>query len=439
MTVIGSGLAGSEAAWQLARFGVPVRLYEMRPHVMPPAHTTDRCAELVCSNSFRAADGTSAAGTLKRELRSLGSLVMQAADESSVPAGSALAVDRLAFAERVTERVTRHRLIDLMREEVTSLPDGRVIIATGPLTSSAMEAVLTALTGPDRLAFYDAAAPIVAAESIDLSVAFPASRYDKGQGADYLNCPLSQQQYDSFVALLRDARCVTRRAFERAELFHACQPVEEVARSGHDTLRFGAMKPVGLLDPRSGERPWAVVQLRPENLARTAFNLVGFQTGLTFAEQRRVLRTIPGLKDAEFLRYGVVHRNTFVDSPRLLDPTLAVRHERRVRLAGQITGTEGYLEAAASGLIAALNTVCDLHGHPPFVLPRSTALGALLRYATDVETTEYQPMHVNWGFVPPLHPPVRGKRARYQAYSHRAADDLAKTLAAHPLTATERP
>lgn len=406
----------------------------MRPGVMTPAHSTDCCAELVCSNSFRAADGSSAAGTLKRELRALGSLVIQAADETAVPAGSALAVDRHLFARRVTEELTRHPLIDVVREEVTTLLDGRLIIATGPLSSPAMEAVLTELVGTDRLAFYDAAAPIISADSVDLTVAFPASRYGRGGGADYLNCPLSRPQYDSFVALVRDARRVAPHKFERTDLFHACQPVEEIARSGDDTLRFGAMKPVGLLDPRTGERPWAVVQLRPENLARTAFNLVGFQTSLTFAEQRRVFRTIPGLEAAEFLRYGVIHRNTFVDTPRLLDCTLAVRHERRVRLAGQLTGTEGYLEAAASGLLAALNTVSDLRGYPPVILPESTALGALVAYATDPGTSAYQPMHVNWGLVPPLEPPVRGKRARYEAYATRAAKALATALGTHPLT-----
>lgn len=437
MTVVGSGLAGSEAAWQLARFGVPVRLYEMRPHVMPPAHTTDLFAELVCSNSLRAADERSAAGSLKRELRALRSLVMEVAEETSVPAGSALAVDREAFARRVTERVSTHDLIDVVREEVTSLPEGRVIIATGPLTSPAMDVVLTDLLGSHRLAFYDAAAPIVAADSIDRSVAFQASRYDLGSGGDYLNCPLTPSQYDSFITLLLDARKVVPREFERADLFHACQPVEEVARSGRDTLRFGAMKPVGLLDPRSGKRPWAVVQLRPENREQTAFNLVGFQTSLTFEEQRRVFRTIPGLESAEFLRYGVIHRNTFVDSPRLLDTTLALRGEGRIRLAGQITGTEGYLEAAACGLVAAVNTVCELLGHPRLVLPRSTALGALLAYVTDPDTARFQPMHVNWGLVPPLIPPVKGKRARYEAYATRAAHALAEACATHPLLATE--
>jgi methylenetetrahydrofolate--tRNA-(uracil-5-)-methyltransferase len=433
VTVVGGGLAGSEAAWQLARHGVGVRLYEMRPTTTSPAHSTNGLAELVCSNSFKGTDPSSATGTLKLELARLGSLVLETAHQTAVPAGAALAVDRDAFSQAITCRLQDHPLIEIVREEVTRLPDGKCIFSTGPLTSAAMEEVLTELVGSDRLAFFDAAAPIIDAETIDRSVAFAASRYGKGGGADYLNCPLDREQYDAFVEALTGARRVRSHEFEQAELFQACQPVEEVARNGIDALRFGALKPVGLTDPRTGERPWAVVQLRPENAAGTAYNLVGFQTNLTFGEQGRVFRMIPGLAGAEFLRHGVMHRNTFVDAPSLLDATLAVRDTPRVRMAGQLTGTEGYLEAAGSGLLAALNTVADLTGAPPVILPRTAALGALVAYATDPATVNYQPMHVNWGLVPPLAPPVRGKRNRYAAYARRSADDLARSIANHPL------
>jgi methylenetetrahydrofolate--tRNA-(uracil-5-)-methyltransferase len=433
VTVVGGGLAGSEAAWQLARHGVGVSLYEMRPTTTSPAHSTSGLAELVCSNSFKGTDPSSATGTFKRELARLGSLVLETAHQTAVPAGAALAVDRDAFSEAITSRLQAHPLIEILREEVTGLPDGRCIIATGPLTSSGMEEALTGLVGPDRLAFYDAAAPIVDAVTIDRSVAFAASRYGKGGGSDYLTCPLDRGQYVAFIEALTSARRVRSHEFEQADLFQACQPVEEVARNGIDALRFGALKPVGLTDPRTGERPWAVVQLRPENAAGTAYNLVGFQTNLTFGEQGRVFRMIPGLADADFLRYGVMHRNTFVNAPSLLDATLAVRSTPHVRMAGQLTGTEGYLEAAGSGLLAALNTVAYLTGAPPVVLPRTTALGALVAYATDPATVNYQPMHVNWGLVPPLVPPVSGKRNRYAAYARRAADDLSGFLPSHPL------
>lgn len=399
------------------------------------AHTTADFAELVCSNSFKGQDPTSATGTLKREMEALGSLVFEVARRTAVPAGAALAVDRGVFAQQVTDRISSHPLIDIVRSEVAELPAGPLIIATGPLTSEAMEASLSSLVGQERLAFYDAAAPIVDGATIDRTKAFAASRYEKGGGEDYLNCPLAPDDYDALLAGLLSARRVTPHDFERNSLFQACQPIEEVARSGNDALRYGALKPVGLTDPQTGERPWAVVQLRAENAARTAYNLVGFQTSLAFDEQRRVFRLIPGLHDAEFLRYGVMHRNTFVDAPAVLDPTLAVRSDRRVRLAGQLTGTEGYLEAAATGLLAALNTVADLLGLGPLILPPTTALGSLIAYATDPDTTGYQPMHVNWGLVPPLEHPVRGKRARYGAYAARAAADLSDALSQHPLTA----
>ncbi len=429
VTIIGGGIAGCECALQLATRGIPVTLLEMRPTVMGPAHRTDHLGELVCSNSFKGTDPTSATGTLKSELERLGSHVMRAARTCAVPAGAALAVDRECFARSLTESVGAHPLIEVVREEATSIPDGDVVVATGPLTSPGFERALTDLIGEKRLAFWDAAAPIVDAATIDRSVVFAASRYEKGGGADYLNCPMDRETYERFISELVTARRVTLKEFETADLFQACQPIEEVARTGLDAPRYGALKPVGLNDPRTGERPWAVVQLRPENRALTAYNLVGFQTNLTFSEQRRVFSSIPGLRDAEFLRYGVMHRNTFIDAPRLLDATLALHGDPRVRFAGQITGTEGYLEAAAGGLLTALGLIAERTGSRQPVLPPTTALGALIAYATDSQTTRYQPMHVNWGLVPPLEPPVRGKRARYVAYASRAAADLGEYLA----------
>lgn len=431
VTVIGGGLAGSEAAWQLAERGIHVRLLEMRPDVMTPAHHTGDLAELVCSNSLKSEDPTTAAGLLKSELAALGSIVLKVALETKVAAGSALAVDRGEFSERLTHLIATHPLIEVIREEVSELPDGRVIIATGPLTSTAFEPVLSDLIGGDRLAFFDAAAPIIDAETIDRDVVFAASRYGKGGGADYLNAPFTRDEYDRFYDALIEARRTTEKDFERRELFQACQPVEEVGRTGRDALRYGALKPVGLTDPRDGQRPWAVVQLRSENQACSAYNLVGFQTNLTFGEQHRVFRMIPGLEHAEFLRHGVMHRNTFIDAPRLLDQTLALRSQPRVRFAGQLTGTEGYVEAAASGLLAAVNTWADLVGAPAIVLPGTTALGSLVAYATDPATHPYQPMHVNFGIIPPLDVRVKGKRERYAAYSERAMADLASWILGH--------
>lgn len=424
VTVIGGGLAGCEATFQLAVRGVPVTLLEMRPQTPSPAHHTADLAELVCSNSLKSGDPATAAGMLKRELTDLGSLVMACARATAVPAGGALAVDRGAFSRLVTRIVTGMPGVDVVRTEADDVPDGQVIIATGPLTSPALEVPLAALVRDSRLAFFDAAAPIVDAETIDRSVCFAQSRYDKGGSADYLNCPMERDAYEAFIGELVNARRVTAKDFETSDLFHACQPAEEIARRGSDALRFGAMKPVGLTDPSTGRRPWAVVQLRPENVEGTAYNLVGFQTNLTFSEQARVLRMIPGLENAEFLRYGVMHRNTFLDAPRLLTPDLALREHPRIRIAGQLSGTEGYLEAAASGLVAAVGIVAVAAGAGPVVLPRETALGALLDYATDPATSPYQPMHVNFGLMPPLEPPVRGKRDRYAAYSARGEDSL---------------
>jgi methylenetetrahydrofolate--tRNA-(uracil-5-)-methyltransferase len=419
VTVIGGGLAGSEAAFQLGVRGVPVRLVEMRPVGSGPAHHTAGLGELVCSNSLKSDDPATAAGMLKRELATLGSIALACARATAVPAGGALAVDRAGFSNLLTRTIGELASVTVVRQEASEIPEGDVIVATGPLTSPALEPALSRLAGPDRLAFYDAAAPIVDAVTIDRSVCFAASRYDKGGTADYLNCPMDRGQYEAFIAALVDARRVTAKEFEASELFHACQPVEEIARRGADALRFGPMKPVGITDPATGLRPWAVVQLRAENREGTAYNLVGFQTNLTFPEQERVLRMIPGLAHAEFLRFGVMHRNTFVDAPRLLTPDLALRAHPRVRVAGQLAGTEGYLEAAAGGLVAALGLLEASAGRGPVVLPRETSLGALLAYATDQGTSPYQPMHVNFGLMEPLVPPVRGKRERYAAYAER--------------------
>ena len=432
VTIIGAGIAGCEAAWQLAVRGIPVRLHEMRPEVRSLAHHTSLYAELVCSNSFKSDEEQTAAGLLKRELEDLGSLVMKTARRSSVPAGAALAVDREHFSRTITEAVTGHPGIEVVTGEATSIPEGDVIVAAGPLASDAIAAALSEIVGAERLAFFDAAAPIVDASSIDGTIAFPASRWSKGEETDYLNCPLDRPEYEAFVEALISARRVTVRDFEKRELFQACQPIEEIARSGVDAIRYGALKPVGIIDPRTGLRPWAVVQLRAETRDRTAYNLVGFQTNLAFPEQERVIRMIPGLGDARILRYGVMHRNTFVDAPKLLTPSLAVRQMPRLRLAGQITGTEGYLEAAASGLLAALDVFCDRMGHPAPVLPSDTALGSLIAYATSPDTTGYQPMHVNFGLVPPLDPPVRGKRERYAAYSARARTSMRTFLDERP-------
>lgn len=430
VTVVGGGLAGSECALQLARRGVPVTLYEMRPKVSSPAHRTDGFAELVCSNSLKATRIDSAAGLLKEELTRMGSVVLSCAREAAVPAGGALAVDRDAFSRLVGERIASEPLITVVREEVTQIPDGRVVIAAGPLCSPALSDAVLALVGGEALSFFDAAAPIVDASTLDLSVLFRQSRYETEETGDYLNAPFTKDEYEAFITELVGAERVVLRDFERGGLFQACQPAEEVARTGRDALRFGAMKPVGLTDPRTGRRPWAALQLRAENREGTAYNLVGFQTNLTFGEQKRVFRMVPGLEQAEFFRYGVMHRNTFVDAPHVLDRTFAVPGTT-VRLAGQITGTEGYTEAIASGLLAALNTYADLTGAEPVALPRTGALGALVAYATDPATEGYQPMHVNFGLVPPLTDGVRrGKRDRYRVYAERGLADFEAYVAA---------
>lgn len=432
VTVVGAGLAGSECALQLARRGVRVRLFEQRPTAASPAHHTDRFAELVCSNSLKSMKPETAAGLLKSELTKMGSALLKVARQTSVPAGGALAVNREEFSTKVTELVEAEPLIEVVREEVRSIPEGPCVIAAGPLCSDALFQAVSAVVGRDAMSFYDAAAPIVDADSLDRSVIFEQSRYEEGGLGDYLNCPMSKDEYDAFLKALLSAERVIARDFEQADLFCACQPVEEVARTGYKSLCFGALKPVGLTDPRTGRRPWAAVQLRAENAAHTAYNLVGFQTNLTWPEQRRVFRMVPGLGEAEFLRYGVMHRNSFVDAPHVLDRTFAIP-ETGVRLAGQITGTEGYVEAIASGLLAALNTYADLTGAAPVSLPVTGALGSLAAYATDPATKDYQPMHVNYGIVPPIELSGRvSKTQKREALAARAAADLDAYLASRP-------
>ncbi len=431
VTVVGGGLAGSECALQLARRGVRVRLIEQRPEQESPAHHTGWLAELVCSNSLKSTKEDSAAGQLKWELELMGSELLECARLTSVPAGGALAVDRNEFSRCVTERVLSSDNIELVRARADSIPEGPCVIAAGPLCADALFEDIARHVGGDRLSFYDAAAPIVDADSIDRSVIFMQSRYGNQGEGDYLNCPLNREEYEAFIEALVSAERVCSKDFEQRDLFCACQPAEEVARTGRDSLRFGAMKPVGLVDPRTGKRPWAAVQLRAENSAHTAYNLVGFQTNLTWGEQRRVFRMIPGLENAEFLRYGVMHRNSFVDAPHALDGTFAIPGTR-VRLAGQITGTEGYVEAIASGLLAALNVHAELKGTAAVKLPTTGSLGSLVSYATSPETVDYQPMHVNFGLFPPLENAPRNKEARRLAYVERARADLTDYLSSRP-------
>jgi methylenetetrahydrofolate--tRNA-(uracil-5-)-methyltransferase len=426
--VVGGGLAGSEAAWQLAQRGIDVALYEMRPEQMTPAHASGQLAELVCSNSLGSNLLDRAPGLLKEELRYLGSLVVACADATAVPAGGALAVDREAFAELVTARLMKSPRVQLRREEVRTIPDnGPVILATGPLTSPALTAEIGALTGTDHLYFYDAMAPIVQADSLDLSVVFRASRYEQGEGqGDYLNCPMNREEYERFVKELINAETIALRGFEREDrrFFEACLPVEVLARRGEKALAFGPLKPVGLKDPRTGRRPYAVVQLRQDNRAATLFNLVGFQTNLKWGEQERVFRLIPGLEQAEFVRFGQMHRNTFINSPTLLRPTMQLQERPDLLLAGQITGTEGYIGSVGSGLVAGINAARLIEGKEAVTFPATTMIGGLCDYVCTADPDNFQPMKANFGLMPPLDPPVRNKRARYAAYARRALTDL---------------
>lgn len=422
ITIIGAGLAGCEAAWQAAKRGVPVSLHEMKPLKFSPAHSMEGLAELVCSNSLRGESLENAVGLLKEELRRAGSLFMAAADATRVPAGGALAVDRELFSGYITDKIAAHPLIELVRGEVTDIPgEGLVVIASGPLTSDALAGRIGVLTGP-YLYFYDAIAPIVEADSVDMTKAFPASRYGKGEGDDYLNCPLTEEEYKAFVAALLAAEKVPARAFEKVVHFEGCMPVEEMAERGIDTLRFGPMKPVGLVDPRTGAEPYAVVQLRQENRDGTMFNLVGFQTKLTWPEQRRVFRMIPGLEQAEFGRLGSMHRNTYINAPQLLLPTCQMKEEPRLLFAGQITGVEGYVESAASGFLAGVNAARLVRGREPVVPPATTALGSLVGHITNAEARHFQPMNVNYGLFPALPGKVKKKERRARLAERALAD-----------------
>ena len=443
--VIGGGLAGVEAAWQAAGAGARVRLYEMRPTKQTPAHRTDKLAEIVCSNSLKSDEAGSASHLLKEELRRGNSLVMSAAAATRVPAGAALAVDRQKFAEYITERIEANPNIEIVREEATAIPPEAVaIIATGPLTSEALTNEIMKLTGDDQLYFYDAIAPIVAADSVDRSIAFPAARYGKG-GDDYLNCPFDKEQYSHFYQNLIAANSVPLQRFEETRWFESCLPIEELARRGVDTLRFGPMKPVGLFDPRTGREPYAAVQLRQENLMADAFSMVGFQNHLRYGEQARVLRLIPGLERAEFLQFGQIHRNTYINSPRVLTATMQVRSASNIFFAGQITGVEGYVESVAMGWLAGLNAARLLMGKELLIAPPRSAIGALARYVSSAETKNYQPVNITFALLQALTPEqarsVRGKRERHLLQVKLALEEwdewLQKTaIESEPLMAT---
>ena len=425
--VIGAGLAGSEAAWQLARRGIPVELREMKPQKMTPAHHSPYFGELVCSNSLRSDQLENAVGLLKEELRRCGSLIMACADGHRVEAGGALAVDRTAFSAAITEKLRSHPNITVLEGEVTEIPrSGNVIFATGPLTSEALSAEIARLFPDSRyLNFFDAAAPLVTFDSVDMDSAWFASRYDRGT-PDYINCPLTREEYDLFWQELTQAQEAEVHGFEDAGVFEGCMPVEVMARRGRDTLCYGPLKPVGLKDPRTGKEPYAVVQLRKDNAQGTIYNMVGFQTHLKWGEQKRVFSLIPALKNAEYVRYGVMHRNTFLDSPRLLDRYYRVRTEPRVRFAGQITGVEGYVESTASGCLTAMELARELLGKPPIDFPQETAMGALALYISEESVVHFQPMNVNFGLIPPLGYRVKGKRNKNAELSKRALEALEK-------------
>ncbi len=426
--VVGAGLAGSEAAWQLARQGIEVELVEMKPKKRTPAHTSDLFCELVCSNSLRGASLENAPGLLKEELRRFGSLIMLSADENRVEAGGALAVDREGFARGVTERLRSHPLIRIVEEEVTEIPDGDVIIATGPLTSEPLADAIARFFGESSaLSFYDAAAPIVTADSIDMESAFYASRYGKG-GADYINCPMNRDEYLAFRTELMSAEEAEVHGFEDGKVFEGCMPVEVMARRGEDTLRYGPLKPRGIFDPKTGRQPYAVVQLRRDNREGTLFNIVGFQTHLKHPEQKRVFSMIPALAKANFVRYGVMHRNTYLNSPLLLDRFYRARKQPRVAFAGQMTGVEGYIESCASGLYAAMNMGLRLRGKPPIELDDYTAIGALAKYISGDAVGDFQPMNVNFGIMQPWDGGKMKKRERYRAISERSLEFISKLL-----------
>ncbi|MBO2945765.1 FADH(2)-oxidizing methylenetetrahydrofolate--tRNA-(uracil(54)-C(5))-methyltransferase TrmFO [Paenibacillus sp. F411] len=433
VTVIGAGLAGSEAAWQLASRGVPVTLYEMRPVVKTPAHHTDQFAELVCSNSLRANGMSNAVGVLKEEMRMLNSLVIGSADRNAVPAGGALAVDRDGFSGEITETLHQHPLIEVVNEELQHIPEeGIVVIATGPLTSPALSQQIRELMGEDYFYFYDAAAPIIEKDSIDMSKVYLASRYDKGEAA-YLNCPMTEEEFDRFYEALISAEVAELKEFEKEIYFEGCMPIEVMMKRGKQTALFGPMKPVGLPNPHTGTLPHAVVQLRQDNAAGTLYNLVGFQTHLKWGEQKRVFSLIPGLENAEIVRYGVMHRNTFVNSPKLLEPTYQVKGRPNLYLAGQMTGVEGYVESAASGLIAGINAARAALGKEGIVFPEEAAIGSMAQYITNADPEHFQPMNANFGLLPVLPKRIRNKKEKNEALANRAIEKLNEFIHTHEL------
>lgn len=419
------GLAGTEAAYQIAKRGIKVKLYEMKPEKFSPAHSSKELAEIVCSNSFKSNSVTNACGLLKEELRNLGSLLIQIADETKVPAGQALAVDRETFSKRVTEEIEKNPNIEIIREEVENIEaeDGIVIIATGPLTSEKMAKQIINITGKDRLAFYDAAAPIIEKDSINFNIAFYGDRYGKEGDSSYINLPMNKEEYEIFYNELVNAEIVTLHEFEKKEIFEGCMPIEVMAKRGEDTIRFGPLKPVGFTDPRTNSRPYAIVQLRQDNTSGTLYNMVGFQTNLKFGEQKRVFSLIPGLENAEFVKYGVMHRNTFINSPELLDNTYNLKAKSNIYFAGQITGVEGYVESIASGLVAGLNAVAKFNNTEKITFSNETVIGALSSYIS-TENTKFQPMNANFGILPPLEEKIKDKIQRYTKMAERALKNL---------------
>ncbi|AXH98690.1 FADH(2)-oxidizing methylenetetrahydrofolate--tRNA-(uracil(54)-C(5))-methyltransferase TrmFO [Sporosarcina sp. PTS2304] len=423
VNVIGAGLAGSEAAWQLANRGIQVKLFEMRPVKQTPAHHTDKFAELVCSNSLRANNLTNAVGVIKEEMRQLDSLIIQSADRCAVPAGGALAVDRHEFAANVTEQIRNHPKIEVINEEVTKLPDGITVIASGPLTSPALADEIRELTGEDYLYFYDAAAPIVESDSINMDKVYLKSRYDKGEAA-YLNCPMNEEEFERFYQALISAEVAPLKDFEEEMYFEGCMPIEVMAKRGVKTMLFGPLKPVGLEDPKTGKEPTAVIQLRQDNAAGSLYNLVGFQTHLKWGAQKEILQLIPGLENVEIVRYGVMHRNTFINSPRVLNCTYQLKSQPTIFFAGQMTGVEGYVESAGSGLIAGINAAHLAQGGRPIRFPRETALGSMSRYITEADPKNFQPMNINFGLFPELGKRIRTKADRAEKHAKRALKAL---------------
>lgn len=426
--IVGAGMAGSEAAWQVAQRGIKVDLYEMRPEKSTPAHKSEKFAELVCSNSLRGAGLENAVGLLKEEMRQLNSIIMESADINRVPAGGALAVDREGFSQYITDKVKNHPNVTVINKEIETIPqedDAITIIASGPLTSEVLAKSIGELTGQDYFYFYDAAAPLISKESIDMSKAYRASRYGKGT-ADYINCPMDKEEYEKFWQELTTAELAPIKEFEKAKFFEGCMPVEEMARRGIDTLLYGPLKPVGLEDPKTGKRPYAVVQLRQDNAADSLYNIVGFQTHLKWPEQKRVFGLIPGLENAEFVRYGVMHRNTFINSPELLRPTLQYKDRDDLLFAGQMTGVEGYIESAASGLVAGVNAAYLAKGENPVIFPEQTAHGSMCKYITSAVAKHFQPMNANFGLMPPLEERIRDKKLKKQKIAERALEFLAK-------------